>query len=139
MLAGLGEAHGYSIMQELKERIGGGWKPSPGAVYPAILALVETGYVEEVERDGARNYRLTHEGRRAAEKLTPSARWSALAARSEKDEERITVGSILDRYAAESKLRRRVAGTGERKHIDGILACTSREIEQALKKGEEGG
>ena len=45
VLADLGDAHGYAIMSELESRVGGGWKPSPGAIYPALLALVETGYL----------------------------------------------------------------------------------------------
>jgi len=32
VLAALGEAHGYAIMGELKERVGGRWRPSPGAI-----------------------------------------------------------------------------------------------------------
>ena len=46
-------------MAELKERVGGGWKPSPGAIYPALIALVETGHVQTVDRDGTRIYSLT--------------------------------------------------------------------------------
>jgi DNA-binding PadR family transcriptional regulator len=50
-------------MAELKERIGGGWKPSPGAIYPAVIALVETGHVKTADRDGTRVYSLTETGR----------------------------------------------------------------------------
>jgi DNA-binding PadR family transcriptional regulator len=52
VLADLGEAHGYAIMGELESRVGGGWKPSPGAIYPAILALVETGHLRVFDQDG---------------------------------------------------------------------------------------
>jgi DNA-binding PadR family transcriptional regulator len=139
VLSDLGEAHGYSIMTALKERIGGGWKPSPGAIYPALLALVEMGYVEVVDREGTRIYRLTEAGGRTAQSISPSARWASLIARSENVEGRITLGSLLDRYAAESKLRRRLAGPEERQQIEEILARASREIEQALKKGDDNG
>src|SRR5918999_6284264 len=67
VLDSLGEAHGYAIMAELKDRVGGGWKPSPGAIYPALLALVETGHVQTADRDGSRMYSLTPAGRRAAD------------------------------------------------------------------------
>ena len=66
MLDSLGEAHGYAIMAELKDRVGGGWKPSPGAIYPALLALVGTGHVQAKDHDGIRIYSLTKEGRRVA-------------------------------------------------------------------------
>ena len=139
MLSGLGEAHGYAIMTDLKERIGGGWKPSPGAVYPALLALVENGYVEMEDRDGTHIYKLTASGDRAARSISSAARWASLAARSESGEERVTVGYLLDRYAAASKLRRRVAGPRERKRIEEILSRASGEIEQSLAKGETDG
>jgi DNA-binding PadR family transcriptional regulator len=139
VLASLGEAHGYAIMTELKERIGGGWKPSPGAIYPALLALVEMGYVQTTEKDGTRIYSLTEAGRRVAENSSSSSRWASLSARSESDEGRITIGLLLDRFAAESKLRRRQAGPEQRQQIEEILARASGEIEQVLKKGDNDG
>jgi len=139
ILASLGEAHGYAIMTELKERIGGGWKPSPGAIYPALLALVEMGYVRTAEKEGTRVYSLTETGRRAAEKSSSESRWASLSARSESDEGRITVGSLLDRFVAQSKLRRRLAGPEQEEQIEEILSRASGEIEQVLKKGENDG
>ncbi len=139
MLASLGEAHGYAIMTELKERIGGGWKPSPGAIYPALLALVEMGYVQTAERDDTRIYSLTEAGRRAAQNSSSASRWASLSARSESDEGRVTIGSLLDRYAGASTLRRRLAGPEQRRRIEDILARTSGEIEEVLKKGEADG
>jgi DNA-binding PadR family transcriptional regulator len=139
VLLSLGEAHGYAIMTELKERIGGGWKPSPGAIYPALLALVEMGYVRTDERDGTRVYSLTEAGRRAAQGISSASRWASLTARSESDEGRVTVGALLDRFAADSKLRRRLAGPEQKERIEVILERASGEIEQALTKGEEDG
>jgi DNA-binding PadR family transcriptional regulator len=139
VIASLGEAHGYAIMTALKERIGGGWKPSPGAIYPALLALVEMDYVQTDERDGMRVYSLTEAGRRAAQSSSSASRWASLSARSESDEGRITIGLLLDRLAAESPLRRRLAGPEQRRRIEGILARASGEIEQVLKKGEADG
>ncbi|HET8742068.1 MAG TPA: PadR family transcriptional regulator, partial [Gaiella sp.] len=69
VLATLGEAHGYAIMGALKERVGGTWKPSPGAIYPALVALVESGYVESFDEEGTRTYALTQAGREAAHAL----------------------------------------------------------------------
>jgi DNA-binding PadR family transcriptional regulator len=139
VLLGLGEAHGYAIMTELKDRIGGGWKPSPGAIYPALLALVEMGYVQTTERDGTRIYSLTEAGLRAAQSIGSTSRWTSLIARSESVEGRITIGSLLDRFAAESSLRRRLVGHEKKQQVDAILARASDEIDQALKKGEADG
>src|SRR5215813_10180893 len=34
-----GPRNGYQIMAEIEERSGGAWRPSPGAVYPALQQL----------------------------------------------------------------------------------------------------
>ena len=139
VLSSLGEAHGYAIMAELKERVGGGWKPSPGAIYPALLALVESGYVRTADRDGTRVYSLTDAGERAAEAQRSSSRWASLSERAATSEERTSVGAILDRFAAGSDLRRRLAGPDQRERIDGILASANEEIERTLQEGEGDG
>jgi DNA-binding PadR family transcriptional regulator len=133
VLAMLGEAHGYAIMGALKERVGGGWKPSPGAIYPALLALVDAGVVEAREDGGTRVYRLTDAGR------AETVAWSSLAQRSESGEERLTVGSLLDRFAADSQLRRLVAVGDRRARIEAILERTGAEIAQTLSEGEGDG
>src|SRR5665811_1934543 len=66
VLAALGEAHGYAIMAELKERVGGRWRPSPGAIYPALLSLEELGLLSSVDEEGTKVYSLTEAGRRVA-------------------------------------------------------------------------
>ena len=37
--------NGYQIMQTLAERTDGAWKPSPGAVYPALSQLEDEGLI----------------------------------------------------------------------------------------------
>ena len=135
----LDEAHGYAIMGELKERVGGGWKPSPGAIYPALLALVETGHVETLEREGTRMYALTEAGRRAARSTRSESRWASLPARAETGTSRIAVGSLLDRFAAESSVRRRLAEDDQQTEIRAILERAHHEIEQVLTKGDDDG
>jgi DNA-binding PadR family transcriptional regulator len=139
VLSSLGEAHGYAIMAELKERVGGGWKPSPGAIYPALLALVESGYVKTADHDGTRVYSLTEAGERAADAQRSSSRWAALSERAAASEERSSVGAILDRFAAGSGLRRRLAGADQRERIDAILAHANEEIERTLEEGDDDG
>jgi DNA-binding PadR family transcriptional regulator len=139
VLASLGEVHGYGILNELKERVGGGWRPSPGAIYPALVALVESGHIATVERDGSRLYSLTERGRRAAESAGSASRWSTLSDRAEASDSRISVGVLLDRFADESALRRRLAGTEQKQVIESILERTAVEIEQALTEGDGDG
>jgi DNA-binding PadR family transcriptional regulator len=55
--------HGYEMIQELEERTSGMWRPSPGAVYPALQLLDDQGLVQAVEVDGKKRYELTDTGR----------------------------------------------------------------------------
>jgi DNA-binding PadR family transcriptional regulator len=55
--------NGYQLMQEIEQRSGGVWRPSPGSVYPALQQLEDEGLVRADERDGRRTYTLTDEGR----------------------------------------------------------------------------
>ncbi|MGN9841843.1 PadR family transcriptional regulator [Nonomuraea sp. H19] len=55
--------NGYQIIQEIAERSEGGWKPSPGAVYPALQQLTDEGLVISEENEGRKSFRLTEEGR----------------------------------------------------------------------------
>ncbi|WP_336205809.1 PadR family transcriptional regulator [Nonomuraea sp. LPB2021202275-12-8] len=55
--------NGYQIIQEIAERSEGGWKPSPGAVYPALQQLTDEGLVVADESEGRKSFRLTDAGR----------------------------------------------------------------------------
>lgn len=55
--------HGYQIIQEISERSGGAWSPSPGAVYPALNLLQDEGLVEISAEGGRRLATLTDTGR----------------------------------------------------------------------------
>jgi DNA-binding PadR family transcriptional regulator len=72
MLALLAEGpkHGYQIIQELGERSGGSWTPSPGSVYPMLHRLEGAGVVEvEDQEDGRRVFTLTPKGRLVIDRL----------------------------------------------------------------------
>jgi DNA-binding PadR family transcriptional regulator len=58
-----GPRNGYQIMSEIEERSGGAWRPSPGAVYPALAQLADEGLVTDEKSDGRRTYSLTDAGR----------------------------------------------------------------------------
>ncbi len=55
--------NGYQLMQEIAERSGGVWRPSPGSIYPALAQLEGEGLVRVEERGGRRTYALTDAGR----------------------------------------------------------------------------
>jgi len=76
-----GPRNGYQIMSEIEERSGGAWRPSPGAVYPALQQLADEGLIEAAESSGRRTFRLTEAGRRHVEENPETARaaWESMA------------------------------------------------------------
>jgi DNA-binding PadR family transcriptional regulator len=54
--------HGYEIIQEIAERSGGAWRPSPGSVYPTLSQLEDEGLVTVEKTDGRRVVSLTEAG-----------------------------------------------------------------------------
>jgi DNA-binding PadR family transcriptional regulator len=59
--------NGYQVMQELEERSGGAWRPSPGSVYPALQLLADEGLIRGETREGGTVYELTDAGRKHVE------------------------------------------------------------------------
>src|ERR1700729_3185781 len=56
--------NGYQIIQEIGARTQGVWRPSAGAVYPALQQLEDEGLIQtEAGEDRRRMYTLTEEGR----------------------------------------------------------------------------
>jgi DNA-binding PadR family transcriptional regulator len=56
--------HGYEIIQEIADRTGGSWRPSPGSVYPTLSQLEDEGLVRVEQAEGRRVVHLTEEGTR---------------------------------------------------------------------------
>jgi DNA-binding PadR family transcriptional regulator len=53
--------HGYEIIGEL-EKQSGGYRPSPGSVYPTLQMLEEGGYLTSEQIEGKKVYTITEEG-----------------------------------------------------------------------------
>ncbi len=57
-------AHGYELIREIEQRLGGGYTPSPGVIYPTLTLLEDMGHAVQSESEGARKlYAITDEGR----------------------------------------------------------------------------
>lgn len=54
--------NGYQVIQQITDRSGGAWRPSPGSVYPTIQQLEDEGLVETDQERSRRGLRLTAEG-----------------------------------------------------------------------------
>lgn len=57
------DSNGYQIIQEIAERSGGVWKPSPGSIYPTLQQLEDEGLVQADQASGRRTFSLTEAGR----------------------------------------------------------------------------
>ena len=74
--------HGYQIIQQIEERSGGSWKPSPGSVYPTLQLLADEGLIKAEEAGGRKTYSLTEEGREVADAAAEkSAPWEGSSTR----------------------------------------------------------
>jgi len=76
-----GPRTGYQIMSEIEERSGGVWRPSPGAVYPALAQLADEGLIIGDESGGRRTFSLTDAGRTYVQDNPGKARgaWESMA------------------------------------------------------------
>jgi DNA-binding PadR family transcriptional regulator len=55
--------YGYEIIKAIEEKVGGGYSPSPGVVYPTLTLLEEMGHTEvSVGEGGKKLYTLTESG-----------------------------------------------------------------------------
>jgi DNA-binding PadR family transcriptional regulator len=138
VIAALGEGHGYAIMQELQRRVGSQWRPSPGAIYPALVALEEAGLVDSTERDGLRVYRLTEAGAAGLAGRGAEPSWPDISRRADARRPRVTLGRLLDRF--QLGLPRRAGLSPEQaESIDAALTRTRGDITAILEQGAEHG
>jgi DNA-binding PadR family transcriptional regulator len=80
--------NGYQAMQAIEERSGGRWRPSPGAVYPALAQLEDEGLIRAVDRDGGKVFEVTQAGQaHLSERHDVAAPWDG-------DEESSTLGNL---------------------------------------------
>ena len=54
--------HGYELMKGIEERMGGGYSPSPGVIYPTLAWLEDMGHAAADSEGSRRRYRVTAEG-----------------------------------------------------------------------------
>ena len=88
--------NGYQIIQEVAERSGGAWKPSPGSIYPTLQQLEDEGLVRADSDGGRRAYALTEEGRAyvAEHPDEVAAPWQGIGEASEEDGLKPLIGQV---------------------------------------------
>jgi DNA-binding PadR family transcriptional regulator len=134
-----GPRNGYQIMSEIEERSGGAWRPSPGAVYPALQLLADEGLIIAAEESGGRRtFSLTEAGRQHIEEDPERARpaWEAMA----QDEP----GEMPGLFAQAARLGGSIvqlahAGTPDQiRAAEQLLERTRRQMYQILASDEPG-
>jgi DNA-binding PadR family transcriptional regulator len=128
--------NGYQLIQEIEERSGGEWRPSPGAVYPALQQLTDEGLIEAEEHDGRRTFRLSESGRAYVEAHADevNAPWEAMTS-DVRDDVRELFGTAGRTGAAVMQ----IVQTGSEEQVaqaKQILAETRRKLYQLLAEDE---
>ncbi|MGH3447072.1 MAG: PadR family transcriptional regulator [Nocardioidaceae bacterium] len=130
--------NGYQLIQQIAERTGGQWKPSPGSVYPTLQQLEDEALIHTTHDDGKKAWTLTDEGRAYVgdhgEEM--AATWRAFDEAEEEDETPDLRGTISHVAAAVWQVA--VSGSPEQKEeARQILAETRRRLYGLLAEGDE--
>jgi DNA-binding PadR family transcriptional regulator len=128
--------HGYEIIKELGERVGGDYSPSPGVVYPTLTMLEEMGYAAaSQDEQGRKLYGVTPEGEKAL--AESKAQVDAIFARFSGREEALGggMGSVVRamlnlRAATRLRLRARAATPEQVQAIVDALDEAAKRIER---------
>lgn len=134
VLAATGPTNGYTIMQRLSEAVGAGWRASPGAIYPALLALEDGGHVVGRDEDGSRLFALTDRGR-SATAAAPGV-LDLLPGRAAAVADDRTLGDLLDEFAGGHPRRASRVDPEREHHVLSVLAAAGREIATTIDRGE---
>jgi DNA-binding PadR family transcriptional regulator len=130
--------NGYQIIQQIADRSGGAWRPSPGSVYPTISQLEDEGLVESDEASGRRTLRLSAEGETycAEHPEELAAVWEAFEA---PDEPGSDYGSLKPEIGAMMNAVWQIITTGtdqQRRDAVGVLVETRRKLYGLLAEGD---
>src|SRR5215468_278403 len=114
----------------------GGWRPSPGAVYPALQQLADEGLVDSEESTGRRTFSLTEAGRRHIEENPDAARaaWESMA--TDNSDEMPGLFAQAAQLAGSIVQMAHVGTPGQVRAAEALLEQTRHEMYQILGGGE---
>lgn len=128
--------HGYEIIQQIEERSGGVWRPSPGSIYPTLQLLADEGLVSGDETGGRRLFTLTDTGREQAGRHEGQSPFT-----QERDETFEVAHQFREELSQLGMAVWQVAQVGshaQRTEIIGVLAEARRRAYQLLADGGSG-
>jgi DNA-binding PadR family transcriptional regulator len=129
--------NGYQIMQEVQERSGGVWSPSPGSVYPALQQLEDEGLIRTDESDGRKLFAITDEGRAAVADrgVDRPAPWEQTGDGAGDLHE---LGKLMREVASAFMQVMRTGSPSQTAKAAGVLAATRRDLYRILADGDVG-
>ena len=128
--------HGYEVIKELGERVGGDYSPSPGVVYPTLALLEDMGFASAaVDAANRKLYAITPEGQAHldANKLQVEAIFARLSGAEEGDMAGVgpVIRAMLNlRAAVKLRLRGRQATREQIQAIADALDETAKRVER---------
>jgi DNA-binding PadR family transcriptional regulator len=130
--------NGYQIMQEVEERSGGVWRPSPGSVYPALQQLEDEGLIRTEEHDGSKLFALTDAGRELLKERGEDrpAPWEQIGAVGGDLQE---LGKLMREVAFAFSQVMRTGGENQVARAREVLDRTRRDLYEILADGEQPG
>jgi len=128
--------HGYEIIKEIEDRVGGDYAPSPGAIYPLLALLEDLGHVVVTLEGNKKLHTITPLGRAFLKENRAfvdaiSARMAMLSGGKDKRGEGFAYRGIRSRmHEIKAVLMARSRG-------DGLSDKQSRQIEAILERAAE--
>lgn len=132
-----GPRHGYQMIQEISERSGGAWKPSPGSIYPVLSALQDEGLVDDEKIEGRRVFSLTDAGRVAVQERADEIAHVFDANKAEEDTDLADIRPLIAGVASATM---QVLQTGTPEQVAAarkVLATARRELYLLLADTDE--
>lgn len=134
--------HGYQIIQEIAQRSGGVWQPSPGSIYPVLQQLEDEGLLLIEQTEGRKVANLTEAGRAYVEENRAEFEevWKALS-NNHVDENMQEMRNLVVNLKQIGIAAKQVAkvGTGSQvAEARKVLADTRRRLYLILAEDDEG-
>lgn len=134
--------HGYQLIQEVAERTGDLWQPSPGSIYPVLQQLEDEGLVLIEQTEGRKVANLTEAGRAYVEEhwAELEAVWNALTNNNvdESMQEMRNLFVALKQIGTAAKQVAKVGSASQLAEARKVLAETRRRLYLILAEDDTG-
>jgi DNA-binding PadR family transcriptional regulator len=133
--------HGYEIIKEIEDRVGGDYAPSPGAIYPLLALLEDLGHVVVTSEGNKKLHTITPVGRAFLKENRAfvdaiSARMAMLSGKQRRGDGFDYEGIRTAMHEIKAVLMARSRGSGfsdeQSRQIEAILARAATDIRKII-------